>query len=261
VCRERVEAGRRTPAAEGGVGTRTRCRPAHRPSVRASVVRWPDGCRNGHVRGRPGGRRLAASLLDGRTALGGRVRDDQLHAFVDDEVARRAVDARRRRRWLAQQLDEDRTFADVCRRATAAQQPVDVHVHGGRVYRGIARAAGDQVLAVVTASDVAYIAVDAVVGVRLTSASTLDAEPVATMRAATVVDVAARTSCSPAARSSTVDDSQVSAATRSRSPTGCTCACRPSPRWSAPDDVSPSSTARDPDRGARANPARSDCAR
>jgi hypothetical protein len=117
------------------------------------------------------------------------VRDDQLHAFVDDEVARRAVDARRRRRWLAQQLDEDRTFADVCRRATAAQQPVDVHVHGGRVYRGIARAAGDQVLAVVTASDVAYIAVDAVVGVRLTSASTLDAEPVATMRAATVVDV------------------------------------------------------------------------
>jgi hypothetical protein len=117
------------------------------------------------------------------------VRDDQLHAFVDDEVARRAVDARRRRRWLARQLDEDRTFEDVCRHATASQQAVDVHVDGGRVYRGIAREVGHRLIAVVTASDVAYITLDAVVGVRTGAASTLDADPVTTLRAASVTDV------------------------------------------------------------------------
>ncbi|HEX6255383.1 MAG TPA: hypothetical protein VFZ70_06190 [Euzebyales bacterium] len=117
------------------------------------------------------------------------MRDDQLHAFVDDELARRTVDARRRRRWLGRQLDEDRTFEDVCRDATTSQDPVDVHVAGGRVYRGVARAAGHRVLAVVNASGVAYIAVDAVIGVRIAAGSTLDAEPVSTLRAATVADV------------------------------------------------------------------------
>lgn len=109
-----------------------------------------------------------AALRDSGNVRGLAVRDDHLHAFVGDARAHAASDARRRRRWLARQLDEDRTFDDVCRRAAGDDAPVDVVVAGGRVHRGRLTAVGAALMTVAVADGgTAYISRDAVVGVRL----------------------------------------------------------------------------------------------
>jgi len=95
------------------------------------------------------------------------VRDDQLHAFLGDARARAAGDARRRRHWLARQLEEDRTFAAVCSRAFEDARPVDVIVTTGRTHRGRLVAADAGIVAVATADGgTVYIAPTAVVGLR-----------------------------------------------------------------------------------------------
>lgn len=107
------------------------------------------------------------------------MRDDQLHAFVGDARAHAASDARRRRRWLARQLDEDRTFDDVCRRAVSDDAPVDVVVAGGRIHRGRLTAVDAAVMTVSVADGgTAYISRDAVVGVRLRPAGAAGDRPV-----------------------------------------------------------------------------------
>lgn len=96
------------------------------------------------------------------------MRDDQLHAFLGDARAHAAVDGRRRRHWLARQLDEDRTFATVCTRALEDASPVDVVVTSGRTHRGRLVAADAGVVAVATADGgTVYIAAAALLGVRL----------------------------------------------------------------------------------------------
>ena len=94
--------------------------------------------------------------------------DDQLHAFLGDERAHAAVDARRRRRWLAHQLDEDRTFQEVCTGVAEARVPVDVLVTSGRTHRGRIMAARSGLITLAGAADgTTYIMADAIVGVRL----------------------------------------------------------------------------------------------
>jgi hypothetical protein len=96
------------------------------------------------------------------------VRDDQLHAFLGDARAHTAADARRRRRWLARQLDEDRTFEEVCSGAVQARAPVDVLVTSGRTHRGRIMAAQAGVVTVACADGgTTYITGVAIVGVRL----------------------------------------------------------------------------------------------
>lgn len=109
------------------------------------------------------------------------MRDDELHAFLGDARAHAAIDARRRRRWLAHQLDEDRTFQDICARATRDGAPVDVVVTSGRVHRGRVLAAHSGLVAVAGSDGgTAYIAGAAVVGVRLHPAATAPAHLQAT---------------------------------------------------------------------------------
>jgi hypothetical protein len=123
------------------------------------------------------------------------VRDDQLHAFLGDARAHAAVDGRRRRHWLARQLDEDRTFAAVCARALEGARPVDVVVTSGRTHRGRLVVADAGVVAVATADGgTVYIAAAALVGVRLRPDATggpprVAPAPVETVPGATLGDV------------------------------------------------------------------------
>lgn len=95
------------------------------------------------------------------------MRDDQLHAFLGDARAHAALDTRRRRRWLARQLDEDRTFDDVCNRAARSRAAIDVLVTSGRTLRGRLLAAHAGVVSVAADGGTTYIMRDAIVGVRL----------------------------------------------------------------------------------------------
>lgn len=112
--------------------------------------------------------RCGRGLRDERRRQGAAVRDDQLRAFLGDARADAAVERRRRRHWLARQLDEDRTFDDVCVRALDDAYPVDVAVTSGRTHRGRLVAVDTGVLVVAGAGGVtAYVARPAVVGVRV----------------------------------------------------------------------------------------------
>lgn len=120
------------------------------------------------------------------------MRDDQLHAFLGEARARTRIDARRRRRWLLRQLDEDRTFDEVWREAVDAGAPIDLVVAGGRTYRGIPAIAGGAVLAVSpSVGGIAYIATSAIVAVRVEPVSARADRPGDVVRAGTVADVIA----------------------------------------------------------------------
>ncbi|HSJ46460.1 MAG TPA: hypothetical protein VK923_17420 [Euzebyales bacterium] len=107
-------------------------------------------------------------LRNSGDALGAAVRDDELHVFLGDARAQAAVDMRRQRRWLVRQLDEDRTFEDVCARAMREGAPVDVLVASGRSHRGRVLAAHSGLVAVAVADGgTVYITGAAVVGVRV----------------------------------------------------------------------------------------------
>lgn len=95
------------------------------------------------------------------------MRDEQLHAFLNVARARTAVDTRRRRRWLEQQLDEDQTFAALCRTMVDAGARVEVSVASGRRYRGALVVAAPEFIALAIADGrLSYIAAPAVVGLR-----------------------------------------------------------------------------------------------
>lgn len=109
-----------------------------------------------------------SELRDSGDVRGRRVRDDQLHTFLGDARAHAAVDTRRRRRWLARQLDEDRTFTETCLRAARDGVPVDVMVTSGRTHRGRLLAAPAGVVTVAGSDGgTVYITAAAVVAVRL----------------------------------------------------------------------------------------------
>lgn len=122
-------------------------------------------CDAGQVAGRRRTPRLATTDTD--DAGGPAVRDDHLHAFLGDARADSAIGTRRRRRWLSRQLDEERTFADVCADLAAARAPVDVMVANGRRHRGRLVVAHAEVVVVDRADGMAYIAATAVTGVRV----------------------------------------------------------------------------------------------
>ena len=116
------------------------------------------------------------------------MRDDQLHAFLGDARAHAAVDTRRRRRWLARQLDEDRTFEEVCARAARDGAAVDVLVTSGRTHRGRLLTAHTGVITVAGSDGgTAYITGAAVVGVRLRP----DATPAGQQRATAAAQASA----------------------------------------------------------------------
>lgn len=117
------------------------------------------------------------------------MRDEQLHAFLNLARARTAVDARRRRRWLEQQLDEDQTFAAVCRGMADAGARVELSVASGRTYRGGVVVAAPEYVAVATGdARVAYVAAVAIVGIRHL-AGTVGGDRPTVLRAATFDDV------------------------------------------------------------------------
>lgn len=94
------------------------------------------------------------------------MRDDQLHMMISTARAHAAVDARRRRRWLRRQLDEDLTFAQICRQAVDAGDLVELMVAGGRRHRGHVVVTTDELVAVATDGGSAYITMASIVGVR-----------------------------------------------------------------------------------------------
>ncbi|MBW3603303.1 MAG: hypothetical protein KY460_00085 [Actinobacteria bacterium] len=117
------------------------------------------------------------------------MRDEQLHAFLNLARARTSVDARRRRRWLEQQLDEDQTFAAVCRGMADAGARVELSVASGRTYRGAVVVAAAEYVAVATGdAEVAYVAAAAIVGLRHLGGA-VGGDPPAVVRAATFDDV------------------------------------------------------------------------
>lgn len=120
------------------------------------------------------------------------MRDDQLHAFLGEARARTRIDARRRQRWLVRQLDEDRTFDEVCRQAVDAGAPIDLVVAGGRTHRGIPAIAGAAVLAVSpSVGGIAYLTTSAIVAVRFLPAAASAGGTGDVIRAATLADVIA----------------------------------------------------------------------
>lgn len=117
------------------------------------------------------------------------MRDEQLHAFLDLARARTVVDARRRRRWLEQQLDEDKTFAAVCRGMADAGARVELSVASGHTYRGVVVVAAPEYVAIATGDTrVAYVAAAAIVGLRHLGGTGGDDRP-RVLRAATFDDV------------------------------------------------------------------------
>lgn len=100
-------------------------------------------------------------------ALGAPVRDEQLHAFLDAARARTAVDTRRRRRWLERQLEEDQTFATLCRAMLDAGARIELSVASGRTYTGVPVTAVPEFVAIATDDGhMVYIAAPALVGLR-----------------------------------------------------------------------------------------------
>src|SRR5690554_6699183 len=75
------------------------------------------------------------------------MRDEQLYAYVADARARAAAGARRRTRWLTQQLREDATFDAICTELATAQATVEIALPAGRRRRGRLTGCGDGVLA------------------------------------------------------------------------------------------------------------------
>lgn len=76
------------------------------------------------------------------------MRDDELRSFVVDARADRAARVRRRRSWLARQLEEDRTLAAALRDAAGRGTPVELVSASGRTVRGVVLAAGDGLITV-----------------------------------------------------------------------------------------------------------------
>jgi small nuclear ribonucleoprotein (snRNP)-like protein len=96
------------------------------------------------------------------------VEDEHLYAFVADARARSAADVRRRTRWLAHQLREDATFADLCRDLGPCTAVVEVPLSDGRSHRGRLTGFGADVVELLTVDGgTVYIVAAATVGIRI----------------------------------------------------------------------------------------------